>query len=414
MNVAAPVPPPKRRPASPSAAERSSDLERRRELGQFFTPAVVAGFAWDFLETMHHGKFPANTRIIDPACGDGVFLRVAHERGQLPARCLFGADIDETLEPDWRRDPLLEGASVHLANGLVDAPAMGLVEGTFDIVAGNPPFSGRGLGELLRLLEDSADAERHHEQDLFGAPSRKVEPMPARKPLTRQERAGLDLQARSLSQYACWRPNAAPGEGEEPESEPDTASTDFFAGLALHDRPRPTASDCERTALLIRQWPADRLLDVSRPEIRDAIQRLASTAIEVFFTERFLRLAKRGGLIAVIVPDSIVASERLRPLRRWLSAHADLRAVVSLPQKVFTGVGANAKTTIIFLRRLAEDRPEEWWMKPDDFPGAKQTVLLTAPRIDAPNYSLEVYLNSVLASARRPNGPDSDMETDDE
>ena len=94
-------------------------------------------------------------------------------------------------------------------------------------------------------------------------------------------------------------------------------------------------------------------LDTSRPEVRDTIRRLASTAIEVMFTERFVRLAKPGGLIAVIVPESIVASDRLGPFRIWLLGRMDLLASVSLPQKVFTGVGANAKTSIVFARRLA-------------------------------------------------------------
>jgi hypothetical protein len=50
MNVAAPNPKPKRKLPSPNAEERANDLERRRELGQFFTPVGVAGFMWDFLE----------------------------------------------------------------------------------------------------------------------------------------------------------------------------------------------------------------------------------------------------------------------------------------------------------------------------------------------------------------------------
>src|SRR5205823_137591 len=122
MNVAAPNPTSKQKLTSPVAEERANDLERRRELGQFFTPAAVARFIWDFLEVINGGPFPMNTRVIDPACGDGVFLRVAHERGRLPAKCLFGADIDDTLRPVWDRDPLLNSAHVHLMNGLVDEP----------------------------------------------------------------------------------------------------------------------------------------------------------------------------------------------------------------------------------------------------------------------------------------------------
>jgi len=407
MNVAAPTSQPKRKLPPPTAEERANDLERRRELGQFFTPANVAGFMWDLLEIIHGGKFPTNTRLIDPACGDGVFLRVADERGRLPARCLFGADIDETLAPGWRRDPLLGGANVHLANGLVDAPALGVREGTFDIVAGNPPFSGKGLRELLRLLDDDGAAERHDEQDLFGAVCLKEEPAARRQPLTRQARAELDRLARALSQYSCWRLNATPDGGEEPDDESGNSSTDLFGGLALNDRPRPTASDLERTALLITRWPADRLLDVSRPEIRDVIERLASTAIEVFFTERFLRLAKPGGLIAVIVPESIVASDRMSPLRHWLMEQMNLLAGVSLPQKVFTGVGANAKTTILFARRLRRPRPEGWWLDDaKDRSHADRGVILTAPHLDSPMWSLENYLADVLDGARKHNfGP---------
>ena len=101
-------------------------MERRRELGQFLTPPVVAGFIWDLLEVIQGKRFPANTRLIDPACGEGVFLQVAHKRGGLPAQSLFGADIDETLAPGWRQDPLLRDANVVVANGLLDDPQAAL------------------------------------------------------------------------------------------------------------------------------------------------------------------------------------------------------------------------------------------------------------------------------------------------
>ena len=55
MNVAAPDPKLKHKLLSPIAEERANDLERRRELGQFFTPSGVAGFMWDFLEIIHGG-----------------------------------------------------------------------------------------------------------------------------------------------------------------------------------------------------------------------------------------------------------------------------------------------------------------------------------------------------------------------
>ena len=386
-----------------SAKAPADDLERRRELGQFLTPPDVAGFIWDLLEVIQGKRFPASTRLVDPACGEGVFLRVAHERGGLPAKSLFGADIDETLAPGWRQDPLLRDANVVVANGLLDDPASGIVTGAFHIVAGNPPFSGKGLRDLLRLLEDSQEGERHEEQDLFGASCIKEETAPPREPLSRQARAELDRLVRTLSQYSCWRLETEPEQDEEADEASEGAPAELFTAAALHDRRRLTASDYERASRLIAQWPQNRLLDASQPDVRDTIRRLASTAIEVMFTERFVRLATPGGLIAVIVPDSIVASDRLGPFRIWLMGRMDLLATVGLPQKVFKGVGANAKTTIVFARRRLHDRPDGWYSPEvvDNSPEGDVPIFLTAPLLDAPGYSMASYLACVLADAQR-------------
>ena len=124
MNAAPPLKiKPKVRRSSASAEAAAEDLERRPELGQFFTSPDVAGFIWNFLEVIHGKRFSANTRLIDPACGEGVFLRVAHERVGLPAKNLFGADIDTGLAPGWREDALLREANLVVANGLLDDPA---------------------------------------------------------------------------------------------------------------------------------------------------------------------------------------------------------------------------------------------------------------------------------------------------
>lgn len=146
MNSAPPKPKPAPRQALPAPEGAANGLERKRELGQFFTLSEVASFIWDLLEVIHGGRFPANARLIDPACGEGVVLRVAHGRGGLSAKCLFGADMDEALAPSWRQDSLLRDANLLLVNGPLDNPQAGIVEGTFNLVLGNPPLSGKGLG----------------------------------------------------------------------------------------------------------------------------------------------------------------------------------------------------------------------------------------------------------------------------
>jgi type I restriction-modification system DNA methylase subunit len=357
---------------------------------------------WDLLEVIRGQRFPPNTRLIDPACGEGVFLRVAHERGGLAAKCLFGADIDEALVPGWRQDSLLRGATLLLANGLLDDPPTAIREGTFDLVIGNPPFSGKGLRDLLRLLGDTQEGPRHEDQELFGVSYLTEAAPPPHEPLSPQKRSEFDRLVRMLSQYSCWRLETEPDLEDEAEAEPESAPDELFAAGALCDRRRPTASDYERAAHFIAHWPSERPLEYARAEVRDTIRRLGATAIEVVFTERFVRLAKRGGLIAVIVPESIVASDRVGPFRTWLLGRMDLLASISLPQKVFTGVGANAKTSIIFARRLTQDRPRRRLGPNDeDLPEDDRPIFLAAPRLEAAGFTTTSYLAHVLADARR-------------
>ncbi|HQU41389.1 MAG TPA: hypothetical protein PK867_01200 [Pirellulales bacterium] len=83
-------------------ARPADDLARRRAIGQFFTPPLVARFIWDALDLLQAPKkIPRNARAVDPACGDGEFLRAALDRGHDPA-ALVGVDIEgrqKNLEP---------------------------------------------------------------------------------------------------------------------------------------------------------------------------------------------------------------------------------------------------------------------------------------------------------------------------
>lgn len=381
----------------------------RRSLGQFFTPDDVACFTWDMVELLRGHKWNRGARVVDPACGDGVFLRVALERGQDPQRC-FGFDIDETLVPDWQHQARLRGARMCRANGLADDPTIDLMPASFDLVIGNPPFSGRGLRHLMQLIHLSA--AKASERQRAWPDEQPTEPAVALDngtgpTITRQKRAILDQLARQLSGYACWRLR-----DESNELSDDLLRATSRAGL-LADLDRPAegpvrSADHELTAQAVAEWPADRALDLRQPKVRDAIRRIASTAIEVFFTERFVQLAKPGGLIAVIVPGSILASDSLAPFRRWLMGQIQLLAVIGLPQKVFTGAGAKAKTGIVFARRYttAEQEANAAGRHADALRLApvlrREKVLMVAPEPAIPNWTLEKYLAGILeATARR-------------
>lgn len=115
--------------------------DTKERLAQYSTPPAVVAFAVDALARLGMTRPPA--RVIDPACGEGAFLRLARER--FPAAEVWGCDLDGTLAEAWHTAGLC-GDSVHLLvrDGLHDAPADGVAEGAFDLVVGNPPY-GHGV-----------------------------------------------------------------------------------------------------------------------------------------------------------------------------------------------------------------------------------------------------------------------------
>jgi adenine-specific DNA-methyltransferase len=118
----------------------------RKERGAFFTPPEIA----DYLADWAVGADP-NARILDPTCGEAVFLRSAGRRlralGTGPEAVgeqLFGVDLHRT-SLDWAAQVLREdGLSAGLLEGdffdvaTPEQPAAPLP--TMDAVIGNPPF----------------------------------------------------------------------------------------------------------------------------------------------------------------------------------------------------------------------------------------------------------------------------------
>lgn len=157
------------------------------------------------LEIIHGAEFSQRTRALDASCGEGVFLRVAGERGKVAADCLLGSDLDEALDEGWRRDSLLKHARLHIANGLLDQPACGVRAGASDPLVGKPPFAGKGVRDRRRLLDAVDTTVAAPEPDFFGALGVQDRSAPFDPPLTPPERVELDRLAKQLGRYTCWR-----------------------------------------------------------------------------------------------------------------------------------------------------------------------------------------------------------------
>lgn len=220
------------RPASRSLHEAQLDLEgKRKAQGSFYTPPEFAsslvGLALDRLE-MGVSFDPLQFRVLDPACGNGVFLvevvKALLERfeaspevsvDEIVSNCIFGTDIDEVAVQQCRaslmslgcRESTWEKLAAHVvvADGLllcdkIVAPQLDLFgesepnwssmfpevfenDPGFDLVVGNPPFlnqletqTSRSVDYQAQMMERFGGNVRHltNPSSLFLLAARKV------------------------------------------------------------------------------------------------------------------------------------------------------------------------------------------------------------------------------------------------
>ena len=72
---------------------------------------------------------------------------------------------------------------------------------------------------------------------------------------------------------------------------------------------------------------------------------------EVLFVERCIKLLKKGGELAIVLPDGILNNDQLSDVRDYIRKETIIKAVISLPDKSFKASGANSKTSVLFLKR---------------------------------------------------------------
>lgn len=145
--------------------------------GQFFTPTPITRFIWDCIpldKVLHKDDSYRLPRIIDYACGAGHFLTEAVEaindyfhvkdndeqtEGNLwVEKNVFGIEKDYRLARVAKVCLYMNGAGkgqIVFGDGLEQYPANGIVNGTFDILVANPPYSVDSFKAHLKLKNNT-------------------------------------------------------------------------------------------------------------------------------------------------------------------------------------------------------------------------------------------------------------------
>lgn len=297
---------------------------KKQELGIYYTPETVVDFIFNILNVLKnredkeshrwqsHKPRPRYPSVVDPACGEGIFLKKAVESGftsedpRFKAPYVWGIDIDESVVARWKNISILkmfhsdkEKMKNHFyhQDGLMPLKhkVLAYKKGAddlqqFDAVVGNPPYGG--LGASLALKD--------------------------KKP---EEKFGILDHFRNFGIFTYKKRKTS----KTPNSQTTLLGGDLLGAMPF----------------------GGKVSKITPKEIE-------STPIEILFVDRFLQLCKPGGWVALIIPDGILANSTYDYVRRFIAERAKVLGIVSLPRGTFKEAGTSAKTSIMFLQKANE------------------------------------------------------------
>lgn len=85
-----------------------------------------------------------------------------------------------------------------------------------------------------------------------------------------------------------------------------------------------------------------------------------STLTEIMFMERCIRLLRKGGRLAVVLPEGVLNTSNLQKARDYFEGRAKLVLITSIPQDVFIASGATVTTSLVFLKRFTDEEEKLW------------------------------------------------------
>lgn len=80
---------------------------------------------------------------------------------------------------------------------------------------------------------------------------------------------------------------------------------------------------------------------------------------QVLFIERCLTLLRQGGRVGIVVPESLVSSKSYRHVVEFIEEHAEIRAVLGMPESLFKTSGkggTHTKTCLLYLVKRGGER----------------------------------------------------------
>ena len=292
----------------------NQNKKRIKDLGIFYTPQIVVDFIFDILEIWKKKqiirwktkegkqKYPS---VIDPSVGEGIFLKTAIAKNFTKPEWIFGLDIDENAVLKWKEINLLK------------------------------EFGG---------IDEDLETHFFHQNGL-----EKIK-WEQHKYKYRYKLKQIDIENQQFDAIVGNPPYGGIGLGQSELTDELVEQLSYFEIL-----PKSVKNVLSNANIQPDFFNSDKSFSLSN-EVK---QKIKSFSIEILFLERFIQLSKPGGWIAVIIPDGILTNSNADYVREFISKRTKIKAIISLPRNTFKEAGTNAKTSILFLRKLKESEKSE-------------------------------------------------------
>ncbi|MFW9994537.1 MAG: N-6 DNA methylase [Candidatus Odinarchaeota archaeon] len=76
---------------------------------------------------------------------------------------------------------------------------------------------------------------------------------------------------------------------------------------------------------------------------------------QILFIERCLQFLRNGGVLGIVLPESILDNKSNAGVRQWVYRNASILAIISLPLETFKPYGTGVKTAVLFLQKLTKE-----------------------------------------------------------
>ena len=340
--------------------------QKKQDLGIFYTDQRIADFIFDILKIWKEKEEKESSRwesrkhfpsVIDPACGEGIFLKKAISSKFTEIPYIFGADIDIEAFNNWSKTSLkseFKNDTDKMRNFFFHQDGLSVLKppnhkyhyrgikkddlNQFDTVVGNPPYGGIGIKHIEMISElfwekkkNNLKTKKQIIENLFGE-KKEIEVIQKAEEVSipqidRKRTEELKRLCQNLLHLEVWQNKIKKASGKELVNYSKKINgVDFY---------------------------------ISEVPNLDYVKKLRNFPIEILFINRFIQLAHPGGWIAIIIPDGILTNSNSHYVREFISERARVEAIVSLPRNAFKNVGTTAKTSILFLQKYKDQEKKQ-------------------------------------------------------